>query len=234
MTPGTAISRRHLLALLGAATVTATAGCGGDPAGPGSGPGFDLVRADVARATAGDAAAAVTAVSGFTADLYGRLAPAAGSANLVCSPYSAFVALAMAAQGARGATVREILAALHSSAAGALADGVNGLDQALAKRAGTTRDAEGNEVVVELASVNSLWGQKDLAWRKPFLEVLAKDFGTGMRQVDYRTAAEPARQAINGWVSGQTHRRIPELIAAGLIDPMTRLVLVNALYFKAP
>jgi serine protease inhibitor len=237
MTPGTTISRRRLLALLGAATVTATAGCGGNGAEPGSGPGFDLVRADVARATAGDAAvtaAAVASVSRFTADLYGRLVAPAGSANLVCSPYSAFVALAMAAQGARGATARELLAALHSSAAGLLADGANGLDRSLAKRAGTTRDLDGNEVVVELASVNGLWGQKGLAWQQPFLDALAKDFGTGMRQVDYRAAAEPARQAINAWVSGQTHQRIPELIGQGLVDTLTRLVLVNAVYFKAP
>jgi len=230
------MTRRALLALLGAAAVGTASGCGhGSDAGTVA--GEDLVRADLPRAAAGDPAAvarAVTAVSGFSAQLYGRLAASAGPANLVCSPYSVFVALAMTVQGARGVTAQEILSTLHTGDPAGLAAGVNTLDQALAQRAGTSKDVDGNDIVVELASVNSLWGQKDLAWQAPFLAVLAKDFGTGMRQVDYRSGPEPARSAINGWVSGQTHQRIPELIAQGLIDTLTRLVLVNAVYFKAP
>ena len=232
MTEAGMIHRRALLALLGAAALGAASGCGqrADAA-------VELVRADQPRTPAGDAATmarTAAAVSSFGTELYRRLVASASAANLVCSPYSVYVALAMTAQGARGETAQEILSALHIGAAGLLADGVNSLDQAVAQRAGISQDGSGHDIVVELASVNSLWGQKGLTWQPPFLEVLARDFGTGMRQVDYRTAPDPARTAINRWVSDQTHHRIPELIGNGLIDNLTRLVLVNALYFKAP
>jgi serpin B len=55
-----------------------------------------------------------------------------------------------------------------------------------------------------------------------------------MRLVDYRHATEAARDDINGWTARQTHDRIPEIVPAGVLDAMTRLVLVNAVYLKAP
>ena len=45
---------------------------------------------------------------------------------------------------------------------------------------------------------------------------------------------EKTRSAINRWVGGQTNQKIKELILPGTINPTTRLVLVNALYFKGP
>ena len=56
----------------------------------------------------------------------------------------------------------------------------------------------------------------------------------GLREVDYVGASEKARTAINGWTAEQTHDRIPEIIPPDVLDELTRLVLVNALYFKAP
>ncbi len=73
-----------------------------------------------------------------------------------------------------------------------------------------------------------------MTWEKPFLATLAEQFGTGMRVVDYIHDPDGARQAINQWVSDQTHRKIPALIPAGALDATSRLTLVNALYFKAP
>jgi serpin B len=63
---------------------------------------------------------------------------------------------------------------------------------------------------------------------------LAESFGTGMRQVDYEHDYEAARRAINAWTSDQTHAKIPALLGRGILDPSTRLVLVNAVYLKAP
>jgi serpin B len=59
-------------------------------------------------------------------------------------------------------------------------------------------------------------------------------YDAGMRDVDFRADPERARALINGWTSDRTHRRIPEILPKGIVDVSTRLVLVNALYFKAP
>jgi serpin B len=63
--------------------------------------------------------------------------------------------------------------------------------------------------------------------------VLSENYGAGLRLLDFERAPEEARQAINEWVSEQTEERIENLIPEGAIDPSTRLVLTNAIYFKA-
>lgn len=65
-----------------------------------------------------------------------------------------------------------------------------------------------------------------------FLDVLGAEYGSELRLVDFRTRAEPARQAINIWAAEQTRDRIPNLLAPGAINEATRLLLVNALYFE--
>jgi serpin B len=187
----------------------------------------------VARVAAAPAAAASHALTTFTADLYREIAGGAGEANVVCSPYSVAVALGMTVQGARGDTEREMLDVLYADDSASLAAGLNGIDAALARRprAVTVR---GEPERVELAPANALWVQAGVAWRPELLDVLAREFGAGLRTVDYRNQPEPARQAINAWVSERTRERIPQLVAQGMIDAETRLTLVNALWFKAP
>jgi serine protease inhibitor len=195
----------------------------------------ELISSDLPRASAEGTAtqAAVSAISAFSAELFAAVA-GSSKANLICSPYSVAVALGMTVQGARGTTARQILDVLHADAAPELAGGLNAVDLALSTRSGTVPGVNGGkDDRVELSAANSLWGQGGLQWQQPFLDVLARDFGTGMRVVDYG-AAEAARVTINAWVSRQTRTRIPELVPNGVIDADTRLTLVNALYFKAP
>jgi serpin B len=80
---------------------------------------------------------------------------------------------------------------------------------------------------------NSLWGQDGFAFEQPFLDVLARNYAAGMRLVDYQKDAEAARREINDWVSGSTEQRIKDIIPPGALDALTRLVLANAVYFKA-
>jgi serine protease inhibitor len=227
------ISRRNVLALARVAGVAGIAGCGKNDGMQGS---ISLIRSELDRAPEQVAARAgvVAAVSAFGADLFTAVA-ASEQANLVCSPYSVAVALGMTVQGARGSTARQILDVLHSDQAAELAAGLNSIDLALAGRSGPVPGSADEEKRrrVELASANSLWGQREVSWARSFLDVLAKDFGTGMRAVDY-AEAEAARSAINAWVSKQTHDRIKELVPAEVLTADTRLVLANALYFKAP
>jgi serpin B len=196
---------------------------------------MSLVRADLPRAVASASArsAASSALAAFSADLFGSVT-GSGAANVVCSPYSVAMALGMTVQGARGTTARQMLEVLHARDAATLAGGLNAVDQALAARSGPVPDPArpGRTEQLVLTTANSLWGQRGEPWRQAFLDVLARDFGTGVRQVDYRQA-EAARAAINTWVSQRTQARIPHLIPPGLLDAGTRMTLVNAVYLKA-
>ena len=195
-----------------------------------------LAMSEASRSAVEPAAVAsvADATNAFATDLYAALAAANGEDNLVFSPHSAAVALAMTLEGARGETAAEMAAVLHADLAGGeLAAGFNGFDQALAAIPGEY--PLGDETVeLELATANQLFGQQGFAFEAEFLDTLASEYGAGMRLVDYETASEEARQLINAWVDEQTRTRIPELIPQGVINELTRLVLTNAIYLNAP
>ena len=175
---------------------------------------------------------AVRAVQSFGADLYRELAQQPG--NLACSPYSVAVALAMVRNGARGATATELDHVLHAPAPDRLNSGLNALELHLATRSGRRSQEGAAPADVVLDTASSLWGQRSERWQPAFLDALARFYGAGMHTVDYERDTEGARRAINGWTGERTHGRIPELVPAGMIDALTRLVLVNAVYLKAP
>ncbi len=199
-------------------------------------PGGDIAiaRADVPRASADPAAAsdAGAALSAFGLDLYRALA--ADEPNAVLSPTSIALALAMARAGARGQTAAEMDAVMRAVGSDENAAWLNALDQALATRSGTFEDASGAGLPVALRIANAPFAQKEMPLEPAYLEALASRFGAGLRLVDYVAETEAARQLINGWVDGQTERRIPELLAQGVLNRDTRLTLVNAIYLKAP
>lgn len=193
----------------------------------------DVAQSDAPRAQASlpAIAAASPGLSAFATDLYAILAREDG--NLVFSPYSAVTALAMTRAGAAGETLQQMSTVLHTDASGALDDGLNAIDQALAKRPGEY-GVDGEKVKLELTTANQLWGQFDFPFEAPFLDTLASRYGAGMRLLDYATKTEESRKTINQWVSDRTNERIPELIPAGVLTPATRLVLTNAIYLNAP
>ncbi|MBT8225308.1 MAG: serpin family protein [Dactylosporangium sp.] len=179
-------------------------------------------------------AAAAGAVRGFTADMYRDLALTGDERNnLVCSPYSAVMALAMARAGAAGVTAQEMDTVLHAPTPRpqALDAGLNALDQLLVA---AYHDPGGSgEECPRLDTANALWTQYDLPLEEAFLGILARYYGAGANSVDFWGATEAARQEINAWVSARTNERIPELLAQGALTPMTCLVLTNAIYLKA-
>lgn len=194
----------------------------------------ELVRSAVGRTAFEPAAAtgAADSVRAFTADLYRRVAAEDG--NIGCSPHSVAVALAMTRNGARGRTAQELDRVLHASGLPQLNAGLGAIEAALEQRSGPVRRADRSKATIELRMANSLWGQQGIAWQPPFLDALARSYGTGLRVVDYLSDPDGARGRINAWTSDQTAGRIPHLLPGGAVDGLTRLVLVNALYLKAP
>jgi len=195
----------------------------------------DVAQSKLERVASPDVSAAdleelVEGNNAFAWDLYQAWREENG--NLFYSPYSISVALAMTYAGARGETeqqMRETLSFLLPNES--LHPAFNSLDQQLSNLAESGRDHE--EEPFELKIANSIWGQSGYEWLPEFLDLLAENYGAGLRLADFIDDPEAARQAINRWVSDQTKDRIEDLIAEGLIDPSTRLVLANAIYFKA-
>jgi serpin B len=188
-------------------------------------------RASVDPGLAPDAAAAANA---FGLDLFANLRAGAAADNIVFSPTSIAVALAMARAGAHDETAAQMDAVMHSFGADDYAYAVNALDAALNDRSGRFSTYDGKELDLTLSVANAPFAQRDEQWQQSFLDALAQRFGAGLRLVDYKSDAEAARGEINQWVSDETAQHIPELIGPDLLDASTRLVLVNAIYLKAP
>jgi len=172
----------------------------------------------------------VAGANEFAFDLYHALATEDG--NLFYSSYSISLALAMTYAGSRGETEQQMADTLHFTLPqDRLHPAFNGLDLELASRG---KGAKGtDEEAFRLNIANAIWGQKDYSFLTEFLDVLAKNYGAGLRLVDFEKEAEEARVTINDWVADETEGKIEDLIPPGVIDDLTRLVLTNAIYFNA-
>jgi len=168
-----------------------------------------------------DQTALVEGNNAFAVGLYGRLRAEPG--NLFFSPESISTAFAMAYAGARGQTAAEIRQVLHFDlppdrlhpAMGALLNGMNAPNPNY-----------------ELRVADALWAQQDSSFLPSYTNLMKSDYGAGFRRVDFKTSAEAVRATINQWVERQTNDKIQNLIGPGVLTPLTRLVLTNAIYFK--
>ncbi|GAA5154110.1 serpin family protein [Nocardioides marinquilinus] len=248
MRPRHPIDRRGALRLLtlSALAVTAAAplaACGSESGGarhegsyepmPG-GVDVEPVAADVPRAD-GDADAVsdvVAALRSTGGALLGLLGEQPG--NLAISPYSVLVALALTLNGARGATLEQLLGLYDGLDVGRLNGGLNALTAEVEGQTGEVEKADGTPTELVLDAANGLFGQRGTAWEQAFLDVLAAQYGAALQTVDWAGDTEAARQAVNAWTAERTRDKIPEILPAGAVDALTRLVLVNTLYLEAP
>lgn len=166
----------------------------------------------------------------FALDFYNQVR--SGDGNIIYSPFSISLALAMTMAGAEGDTEDAMLNALRMSLP---ADMVYPAYDALLlaiqnSEESASEDMDGSPFTLNIA--NSIWGQSGYDFKEPFLNTLAQYFGAGIYTVDYMQDPEGAREAINGWVEDETMDKIKDLIPEGAIDQLTRLVLANAIYFN--
>jgi serpin B len=183
-----------------------------------------------AAAPTADVKAVGQAANQFAFDIYQKLASDPG--NIIFSPYSIDTALGMLDVGARGDTHTELAAAMHQPqldpAAFQAAMGQLIQQFQASKAAGSAAPVKGYELHV----ADALWGQKGVTWLPAYLDAMKTNFAAGLESLDFSN--EPvARKTINDWVSAQTADRIKDLIPSGAIKDNTRMVLTNAVYFKA-
>lgn len=224
---------RSLAALVAVALAATAAACGGDDEGAGddvTAGDVVMVRADVERVAAPDAAPVdelVAGIDGFALEAE-RLMAAEGG-NTVLSPVSIATAFAMVAAGADEPTADRIADVFGFPDQPGLHEAMNaltaGLDQA-------NRSDDDGEVVVETA--NALWAQIGFDIDPSYLETLAAQYGAGVPTTDFEDDPDGSRRAINESVAEATRDRIPDLMPEGTVTEDTRAVVVNAVYMTAP
>lgn len=158
----------------------------------------------------------------FALELYSKLDR---TGNVFFSPYSISAALAMTYGGGRGNTAAEMEQALHFD--------LGPVDTHSAFRELQIRlETLESEGALRLTIANSLWPQKGYPFLPEYLNVIKSGYGAEITPLDFQGDTEGARSTINRWVEENTRSKIKNLIARGALDPLTRLVLVNAIYFK--
>ncbi|MFO8235756.1 MAG: serpin family protein [Bacteroidales bacterium] len=144
--------------------------------------------------------------------------------NVFFSPYSISSALAMAYNGSRKETKEEIRVVLNFlENKQELSVNFKDINEHL-------HQLEKEDIQINIA--NSLWGEKSYEFSSEFLDLNKKYYKAGINKVDFKKNYSEAREQINQWVEDNTQEKIKDLIPKGMLDPMTRLVLVNAIYFK--
>lgn len=154
--------------------------------------------------------------------------------NQFLSPYSVSIALAMTYAGARGETRTEMADALQfpfedDSLHAAFGDVEKRLETA-DERADT--DAE-EGTPFQLTTANTIWGQEGYPWRDEFLGTLRTYYDAGLHVCDFKAHSDEATETINDWAAEKTEGKITNLLPNGVLDERTRLVLTDAIYFKA-
>lgn len=161
----------------------------------------------------------------FALDVYHQLRQTEG--NLFFSPFSVSLTLAMLYGGARSTTEAQMAQALRFSLPqDALHPAYNWLESTLQSR-------DRGSDLFRLRIVNATFGRVGQEPLPSYLDLLARNYGAGMALLDFENEPEQARRAINRWVGKQTEDRIPDLLPEGSVSPLTVLVLINAVYFKA-
>uniref|UniRef100_A0A914WHB6 Serpin domain-containing protein n=1 Tax=Plectus sambesii TaxID=2011161 RepID=A0A914WHB6_9BILA len=147
-----------------------------------------------------------------------------GDESCFLSPVSISVALAMTYAGAAGNTKLQMNQAMFN---GAKSD--KEVHASFRKLVNKLSEAKNG---YEMTTANKMYAQKGLAIQRNFMDKMSKHYRNSVHAVDFKNEAESARKEINGWVAKTTKQRIKDLLAPGVLNSDTRLVLVNAIYFK--
>nr|XP_009676368.1 PREDICTED: uncharacterized protein LOC104146153 [Struthio camelus australis] len=158
----------------------------------------------------------------FALSLLRKLCENNSTQNLFFSPFSISSALSMILLGSKGNTEVQIAKVLSLSKA---QDAHNGYQSLLS-------EINSPNTKYVLRTANRLYGEKTFEFLSSFTESSEKFYHAGLEQTDFVHSSEDSRKRINDWVEEKTEGKIQNLLAEGIINSMSRLVLVNAIYFK--
>lgn len=156
----------------------------------------------------------------FAFDLLQAVLQEDDNTNVFVSPTSIAFALAMTYNGADGATMQAMANVLgvQDMSLDDINQGFAALMQAI-----QTADPE-----VKLTIANSLWARQSFDFEDDFLQRTRTFYSAKVSSLDFADSA--ATNTINTWVSDTTNGKIKQIV--GQLDPLTVMVLINAIYFK--
>jgi len=165
----------------------------------------------------------INATTKFAVSLYTDLA-SSSTGNVFMSPISVSIALAMTYLGAKGNTLAQMKAGLHF---GDVSDAE--LHQAFSDIREALRSVDGKYT---LHTANRLFGQNCYKFLDAFLAATKQFYAAELAPVDFIQKKEEAVALVNNWVAEQTNQKIRNIVPLSAVDASTRLILVNAIYFK--
>ncbi|KAM8811004.1 serpin B12-like [Eudromia elegans] len=198
-------------------------------------------------------------ITEFCLDLYKECNKNAEGTNIVFSPMSISIALALVELGAKHSSATQIEKVLHlredtgRTSLGSTPESTapeTEVEQSQERRPcfslcsvdGGTHHEDFHELLVQLQNLdkryilnlaNNLFVQQEFELQQRYLMYAKELYGAILQRVDFQNALETAREKINSWVESETQGKIKELFAPGVIDSHAVLVLVNVIYFKA-
>jgi len=194
-------------------------------------PAFALSCLSPVVAGEADTAELVEGNHAFAGELYRVLAGEDEVGNLFFSPFSVSSALGMTMEGAGGETAEEMRRVLQAPSVGGEDWTTKRMHAAMGR---LTAEFNVEDAPYELVVANALWGEQTMPFNPEFLEAIQPHYDANLELVDFRGEPEAARLRINAWVEEKTAERIKDLLPEDSITTLTRLVLTNAIYFKAP
>ena len=184
-----------------------------------------------------------TAGFDFALRLYQQVVKEEVGKNVFISPYSISAAFSMVLLGAMGNTAIEIVKGLGFSVDDTGEIAQTGQTQQVAQKSDFqkvvhTRQQELLRQLskslknITLETANKLFVEQNFRLTSEFLEDSSKFYQTEAESLDFQKDSENSRLHINKWIEDKTRRKIQNLLPSGSIDPLTRLVIANAIYFK--
>ncbi|XAR64076.1 hypothetical protein NMG60_11024282 [Bertholletia excelsa] len=149
----------------------------------------------------------------------------AKESNLVFSPLSIHVVLALIAAGSGGPTRDQLLSFLKSKSA----DDLNSLSSQLVALVLADGGPTGGP---RLSFANGVWVDQSLPLKSAFKQIVDEVYKAALNHVDFQTKAVEVTNEVNFWAEKETNGLIKQVLPSGSVDGSTRLIFTNALYFK--
>ncbi|KAI5090583.1 serpin peptidase inhibitor, clade B (ovalbumin), member 1 [Silurus meridionalis] len=190
--------------------------------------------------------------SEFALNLYRAISAQNTAGDIFFSPLSISAAMCMVYLGARGVTAEEMAKVQYDSLShtqtvykthticaqnvkivtATVVLGVSSIPDVHNHFKTLNSEINSPKVSYILRLANRIYGEKTLHFLSEFVDSTQKQYQADMQAVDFIGSSEKSRKLINHWVKEKTEGKIKDILQPGTVTAMTRLSIVNAIYFK--